>query len=107
MRDFIKEVREDYPKDNLRVRKEDKGSRFVVTDGEIEDNLIKNDLENPVHYKQLDEDPKDDFIEKVRQWADKGLRNSEINEDMHEFVTNSDNSENAKPKPVYKTYKTD
>ena len=107
MREFIKEVREDYPRENLRMRMEDKGSRFVVTDGETEDNLIKNDLENVVHYRQLDEDPKENFKEKVLDWANKGLRNGEISEDMHEFVTNSENNENAKPKPVYKTHKND
>ena len=107
MRQFIKEVREDYPRENLRVRMEDKGSRFVVTDGETEDNLIKNDLENTVHYKELDIDPKYEYAGKVREWADRGLRTGEITEEMHGFVTNPDNNENARPKPVYKTHKTD
>ena len=35
MRKFIKEVKEEYPRQNIRFRMEDKGSRFVVTDGEI------------------------------------------------------------------------
>ena len=97
MRDFMKEVREIYPTVNLRMRMEDKGSRFVVTDGETKDNLILNDLEIPVHYKQLEEDPQETYAGKVQEWADRGLRTGEIDADMHEFVTNSDNDKNAKP----------
>ena len=34
-RNFIKEVSQEYPKRNLRVRREDKGGRFVVADGRL------------------------------------------------------------------------
>ena len=35
-RGFIKEVKEEFPKRDLRVRFEDKGHRFVIADGQTE-----------------------------------------------------------------------
>ena len=47
-RAFIKEVKTEYPRNDLRVRFEDKGHRFVIADGAIEDELLENDLKNPI-----------------------------------------------------------
>ena len=66
MRDFIKEVREDFPRQNLRMRREDKGPRFVVTVGETEDNQIKNDLQNPTYYRELENDPGKAYSERIK-----------------------------------------
>ena len=46
-RDFIKEVKKDYPKMGLRVRMGDKGSRYVIKDAETEDKLVENHLKGP------------------------------------------------------------
>ena len=107
MREFIKEVKEDYPRQNLRFRTEDKGPRFVVTDGETEDNLIKNDLENPTFYRELDRDPGEEYSDRIKAWADRGLQSGEIDSDQQAFVTNTENILNARPKPQLKTHKVD
>ena len=38
---------------NLRVRKEDKGGRFIIIDGDSEDKLVENNLSNPIHYEEI------------------------------------------------------
>ena len=50
-RDFIKLTKTEYPSMNVRIRMEDKGKRFVIVDGDIEDQQIEEKLQNPVHYR--------------------------------------------------------
>ena len=86
---------------------EDKGPRFVVTDGDTEDNQITNDLQNPTYYRELDNDPGENYSETIQAWADRGLHSGEIDSEQHAFVTNPENDLNAKPKPMVKTHKVD
>ena len=92
---------------NLRVRKEDKGGRFCIVDGDTEDQLMETDLNNEVHYKEIDNDPTEDFIEEVKNWADNCLENGVITEQMYKFVTNFEDTHAANPKPLFKTHKKD
>ena len=86
---------------------EDKGPRFVVTDGDTEDNQITNDLQNPTYYRELDNDPGENYSETIQAWADRGLHSGEIDSKQHAFVTNPENTLNATPKPMIKTHKVD
>ena len=43
-REDLKDFKQNFPANNLRVRKEDKGPRFVIADGATEDEMIENDL---------------------------------------------------------------
>ena len=116
-RDFIKEVKTEYPKKNIRIRREDKGYRFVILDGESEDQLIENGLKNIERYAETDESPMEDYIEKIENFAAAGLRTGEISEEQYRFITNkqkpslaSQQEEEihlANPKPQYKTHKLD
>ena len=73
-RDFIKEVKTEYPKKNIRIRREDKGYRFVILDGESEDQLIENGLKNRERYEETDENPMEEYIDRIDNFAAAGLR---------------------------------
>ena len=103
-REFIKEVKNDFPNKGLRVRREDKGPRFVIEDAATEDNKILSELSDPTFYSQVTNNPKDDFIENIREWADTALEKSEINQKQYDYVTNIDETHLANPKPQYKTH---
>ena len=102
---FFKEVQEDYLRRGLRVRREDKGPRAVIVDKDNEDDRIQEELSNETYYTETDHDPKEEFINQIRQWADDALENEEINEKQHHFVTNIDSTNLSKIKPLYKTHK--
>ena len=106
-REFIKEVKNDFPDKGLRVRREDKGPRFVIEDAVTEDNKILSELSDQTFYSQVTDNPKDDFIENIREWADTALEKSEINQKQYDYVTNIDETHLANPKPQYKTHKKD
>ena len=80
---FIKEIKEEYPQRGLRVRMEDKGSRFVIEDAATEDNQIIENLSNPIHYQETNDNPIDVYIEEIKQWADSVLEVGEIDEKQH------------------------
>ena len=104
---FIKEVREEYPKRGLRIRREDKGPRFVIEDAATEDNRIIEELSNPVFYTETDDNPTEGFIREIKSWADDARDSGEIDDKQHKFVTNIEETHLANPKPLYKTHKKD
>ena len=104
---FIKEVRAEYPRKGLRIRREDKGPRYVIQDAEVEDGKILDELSNETYYTEVEEDPKEDFIDQIKFWAADAFENEEINEKQFNFVTNIDETHLAIPKPLYKTHKKD
>ena len=106
-KNFIKEVKEEYPQRGLRVRREDKGHRFVIEDAVTEDNKIIEELSDPVFYTETDDNPIENFKDEIQNWADDALENEEINTKQHRFVTDSNETHLANPKPLYKTHKTD
>ena len=106
-KDFIKEVRNEYPERGLRVRLEDKGSRFVIADAASEDDKLQSDLGNVTQYTEVDDDPIEQFKDEIREWASEAFANDEINQEMFNYVTEIDNTHLARPKPLYKTHKKD
>ena len=105
--EFIKEVQTSYSERGLRIRREDKGPRFVIEDGAVEDNKILTELSDNTYYTELDENPKDEFIDEIKFWAAEAMENDEISEKQFNFVTNIDETHLARPKPLYKTHKKD
>ena len=89
------------------MRKEDKGPRFVIEDADAEDERINAELSNDTYYTQVNDDPKEQFIEDIKAWADTALEKGEIDDKQHKFVTNIDDTHHAVPKPLYKTHKKD
>ena len=116
-RNFIKEVRNEFPQMNLRIRMEDKGKRFVIVDGDNEDNQIEESLSNPVHYREVDESPLTEHSQRLEELASRGLERQEITAEMYRFITNqqpntssSQEAEEphlANPQPKMKTHKLD
>ena len=91
----------------MRIRREDKGARFVVEVATTEDERITDTLSNPVFYRESDNDPIEEYREEIKQWADTALENGELDDKQHKYVTNIDDTHLAVPKPLYKTHKTD
>ena len=50
---FIKEVKEYYQGRGLRIRREDKGPRFVIEDADKEDERIQSELSNNTYYSEV------------------------------------------------------
>ena len=103
----LKDIVKNFPELNLRIRKEDKGGRFCVVDGDTEDELLETDLGNNVHYEEIGNDPTEEFKEEVKEWADDCLENGVITEQMYKFVTAFEDTHPANPKPLFKTHKKD
>ena len=65
------------------------------------------ELSDNTYYTELDENPKDEFIDEIKFWAAEAMENDEISEKQFNFVTNIDETHLARPKPLYKTHKKD
>ena len=89
-----------FPEEDIRIRREDKGSRFCFIDGETEDRLIEQELGNSTFYTPLLSDPTEEFKTEVVNWADKHLDEGNISNDMHKFATDIKDSHPANPKPL-------
>jgi hypothetical protein len=90
----------EYPKKGLRVRREDKGARFIIEDSDTEDERITENLSNPVYYRESANDPIAEYMEEIKQWADTALEKGELDDKQHKFVTNIDDKHLAVPKPL-------
>ena len=101
----MKDIQHNFGKHDLRVRMEDKGSRFVIVNSQVEKEQILKDLCNQIHYEKVEKDPSVKFTDVVRKWADRNLDKGDLTQDMHKFVTNSENLHTARPKPLFKTHK--
>ena len=115
-RDFIKEVKTEFPKNNLRIRQEDKGHRFVIADGDAEDVLIEETLGNLENYREQEDNPIDTYNAKIDEYAARSLREGEISEKQARFISNQQKNPPsheeeelhlANPQPKYKTHKKD
>ena len=91
----------------MRVRREDRGQIAVIVDKDNEDDRIQEELSNETYYTETDHDPKEEFINQIKEWADDALENEERNEKQHHFDTNIDSTNLAKINPLYKTHKKD
>ena len=56
-RNFIKEVKNEYPERGLRIRRVDTGACFVIEDAATDDDRIVDKLSNPVFYTESDDNP--------------------------------------------------
>ena len=83
---YIKEVKTEYPRQGIRVRREDKGARFVIEDDITEDNRIVESLSNPLHFSETDQNPIEGYKNEIVQWGDDALANGEIDEKQHKYV---------------------
>ena len=101
---------------NVRVRFEDKGHRFVLVDGDAEDQQIELELQNTDQYKEANGDPTAGYNDIIEEYAAKGLRHGEITEQQARYITNKQVGQSiqgaeslhpANPKPQYKTHKRD
>jgi hypothetical protein len=95
----LSELRKD--KDRV-IRIQDKGSSFVLLERQDYISKMKKQLDNPIHYKQLHNDPTDQYLTKVRSWSFKWLRNSQISKEIAEWVVNDE----AKPGTAFGNVKT-
>ena len=64
-RKALKDFQIGFPAQNLRVRLEDKGPRFVIVDGKTEDDMIDKDLKNLSQFQELQNDPKYEYKAKI------------------------------------------
>ena len=62
----------------MRIRREDKGPRFVIEDADNEDERIQSELSNNTYYSEVNDDPKEDFINDIKSWAADAHENEEI-----------------------------
>ena len=77
------------------------------TDGNNEDELVKNDLENPINFKEVPNDPKENDRKKIEKWAN-DFKDEGVDDDVKTFVLKDiDDSHPARPKPLFKTHKLD
>ena len=106
-REALKELRFNFPAQNLRIRREDKGSRFVIADGNEEDRMIEQDLQNEVNFTEIPHDPREEHIDKLKQWIME-FKNEGVEDDIEKFVLKGiEDSHPARPKPLHKTHKLD
>ena len=77
--------------DNDRViRIQDKGSRFVIMDKNDYITKMDGQLNNPLHYQRLEQDPTNFHLDKVKTWASKWLGKRQIPEDIATWVVNEE-----------------
>lgn len=88
--------------DNVTIKIQDKGSKFVVIDKSDYDTKMKEQLENPLHYQKLEHDPSADYVSVITQWSTKWFEKGQINEEIANWVING----NAKPGKAFGTIKT-
>ena len=106
-RQALKDIVNNFSKYDLRVRKEDKGSRFVVVNDGTDSQQIEQNLNSSVNYLKVWKDPTIDFVSKIETWADRNFQNGYITEDMYKYITNMPKVHPAIPKSLYKTHKKD
>lgn len=74
----------------------------MVIDKSEYDTKMKEQLENPLHYQKLDDDPSVNYVNTITQWSKKWLGKGQINEEFANWVING----NAKPGKAFGTIKT-
>ena len=84
-REALRELRFEFPAQNLRIRREDKGSRFVIADGEEEDKMIEEDLQNETNFTEIPSDPKEEHIEKLKEWI-REFKDEGVDDEIEKFV---------------------
>ena len=88
--------------ENQVIKIQDKGSKFVVMDKNDYDTKMLEQLENPLHYEKLENDPSENHVGVISQWAKKWYERGQITEEIASWVSNG----NAKPGKAFGTIKT-
>ena len=98
-RTALKDFQTSFPAENLRIRLEDKGPRFVIADGATEDEMIEKDLQNLNQFREIAVDPKDDYEKEIETWA-RVFKDRGVDEDIEKFaIKEIGKSHPVKPKP--------
>ena len=84
------------------VRIQDKGSRFVLLSSADYEEKMFSQLNNEVHYNQLQLDPTPKHISVVERWCSKWLQKGEITPEVANWV----NNQKAKPGVAFGNVKT-
>ena len=84
------------------IRIQDKGSRFVLISRKDYTSKMLDQLQNPLHSRQLSLNPSDDHLNIVQAWCDKWLSEGQISQEIAEWVGCS----KAKPGVAYGNVKT-
>ena len=84
------------------VRIQDKGSRFVLLSSADYEEKMFSQLNNEVHYNQLQLDPTPKHISVVERWCSKWLQKGEISPEVANWV----NNQKAKPGVAFGNVKT-
>ena len=66
------------------IRIQDKGSRFVLISRKDYTSKMLDQLQNPLHYRQLSLNPSDDHLNIVQAWCDKWLSEGQISQEIAE-----------------------
>ena len=69
----LKDIVTNFPGYELRVRKEDKGLKFVVADEITDNQQVQLNLNNPVNYLKVANDPTWEFVARIEIWAKRNM----------------------------------
>ena len=64
-RKALQDIQKNFSQNDIRIRKEDKGSRFVIVDRCLDDSQIQANLGNTNNYAELVTDPTPKFINNI------------------------------------------
>ena len=87
------------------VRYADKSGKAVVTNLDDDDEDILDKLHDQNYYDQLQDDPSEETKVRIEEWADRYKERNAIDEDVHRYVTDLDDTKAAKTKPLIKIHK--
>ena len=88
---------------DLIIRQQDKGNRFIIVDKETDIQKAEEQIQRS-SFQEVNVDPTNDHIEKVRRWTEKWVGRKEIDKNWKEFIINEE-AQPGKNTPLYKTHK--
>ena len=91
------------PDSDLIIRQQDKGNRFIIVDKETDIQKAEEQIQRS-SFQEVNVDPTNDHIEKVRRWTEKWVGRKEIDKNWKEFIINEE-AQPGKNTPLYKTHK--
>ena len=84
------------------IRIQDKGPKFVVLDKSEYDTKMHQQLRNPLHYKDLENNPSSDQVVLISEWSNKNW--NQIAQENADWVINKD-AKHGKAFGTIKTHK--
>ena len=98
------DIRDLVNNEDIVIRIQDKGSRFVLLNSTDYVDKMEDYLNDNPSFCTLYEDPTDTFLQRVSAWSQKWLSKGEINDTVIDFVTNH-SAQPAKNYGLVKTHK--